>query len=209
MSHSVEASLQRLNTDCIDLLWVHFPDGLTPIEEILRGLDDLVSQGKILHAAWSNFPASRVSRAAILADLKNWAPVAGSQSAVPLGVPHEVSAGARDAVQGGGRLALRRARCACRLSRRPESELTCAHRVVRRCPAQAARPQRDQCGGAVPALGFFFVVLPCLAVVSFTCFAACRAQHQRALKTLSYLCLSVGLVCGLTPVGVLILAFTL
>ncbi|HEY5833858.1 aldo/keto reductase [Streptomyces sp.] len=79
MRHSVEASLQRLGTDYIDLLWVHFPDDLTPIEEILRGLDDLVSQGKILHAALSNFPAWRVSRAATLADLKNWAPVAGIQ----------------------------------------------------------------------------------------------------------------------------------
>ncbi|WP_328887347.1 aldo/keto reductase [Streptomyces sp. NBC_00316] len=79
MRHSVETSLQRLGTDYIDLLWVHFPDDLTPIDEILRGLDDLVSQGKILHAALSNFPAWRVSRAATLADLKNWAPVAGIQ----------------------------------------------------------------------------------------------------------------------------------
>ncbi|MFD7229416.1 aldo/keto reductase [Streptomyces sp. NPDC059881] len=79
MRLSVEASLKRLATDHIDLLWVHFPDDLTPMEEILRGIDDLVSQGKILHAALSNFPAWRVSRAATLADLKNWAPVAGIQ----------------------------------------------------------------------------------------------------------------------------------
>ncbi|SDN15716.1 aldo/keto reductase [Streptomyces wuyuanensis] len=79
MRFSVEASLKRLGTDHIDLLWVHFPDGLTPMEEILRGIDDLVGQGKILHAALSNFPAWRVSRAATLADLKNWAPVAGIQ----------------------------------------------------------------------------------------------------------------------------------
>ncbi|MET7699600.1 aldo/keto reductase [Streptomyces sp. NPDC005485] len=49
------------------------------MEEILRGLNDLVSSGKILHAALSNFPAWRVSRAATLADLKNWAPVSGIQ----------------------------------------------------------------------------------------------------------------------------------
>ncbi|MFF2374874.1 aldo/keto reductase [Streptomyces xiamenensis] len=79
MIASVEASLKRLGTDFIDLLWVHFPDELTPIEEILRGLDDLVSTGKIHHAALSNFPAWRVSRAVTLADLKNWAPVAGIQ----------------------------------------------------------------------------------------------------------------------------------
>lgn len=80
MVASVEASLRRLGTDHIDLLWVHFPDELTPMEEILRGLDDLVSSGKIHHAALSNFPAWRVSRAVTLADLKNWAPVVGIQN---------------------------------------------------------------------------------------------------------------------------------
>jgi aryl-alcohol dehydrogenase-like predicted oxidoreductase len=79
MVSSVEASLRRLGTDYIDLYWVHFPDDLTPMEEILRGIDDLVSSGKILHAALSNFPAWRVSRAVTLADLKNWAPIAGIQ----------------------------------------------------------------------------------------------------------------------------------
>lgn len=77
---SVEASLKRLGTDSIDLLWVHFPDELTPMDEILRGLDDLVSSGKIHHAALSNFPAWRVSRAVTLADLKNWAPIVGIQN---------------------------------------------------------------------------------------------------------------------------------
>ncbi|MFI7133691.1 aldo/keto reductase [Nonomuraea sp. NPDC050153] len=79
MVASLEASLKRLGTDYIDLYWVHFPDGLTPMEEILRGIDDLVSSGKILHAGLSNFPAWRVSRAVTLADLKNWAPIAGIQ----------------------------------------------------------------------------------------------------------------------------------
>ncbi|MFG3585676.1 aldo/keto reductase [Streptomyces sp. NPDC047990] len=77
--HSVEASLKSLGTDYIDLYWVHFPDEVTPMEELLRGLDDLVSSGKILHAALSNFPAWRVSRAVTLAELKNWAPIAGIQ----------------------------------------------------------------------------------------------------------------------------------
>ncbi|NBE51922.1 aldo/keto reductase [Streptomyces boluensis] len=79
MVTSVEASLKRLGTDYIDLLWVHFPDELAPMEEVLRGLDDLVSSGKIHHAALSNFPAWRVSRAVILAELKNWAPIVGIQ----------------------------------------------------------------------------------------------------------------------------------
>ncbi|PRI10447.1 aldo/keto reductase [Leucobacter massiliensis] len=76
---SVEESLTRLNTDYIDVLWVHYPDALTPVEELLRGLDDLVSQGKILYVAFSNFPAWRVSRASLLADVSGWAPVAGIQ----------------------------------------------------------------------------------------------------------------------------------
>ncbi|WKN15649.1 aldo/keto reductase [Streptomyces sp. JUS-F4] len=79
MVASVEASLKRMGTDHIDLLWVHFPDELTPMEEILRGLDDLVSSGKIHHAGLSNFPAWRASRAVTLAELKNWAPVIGIQ----------------------------------------------------------------------------------------------------------------------------------
>jgi aryl-alcohol dehydrogenase-like predicted oxidoreductase len=79
MVRSVEESLTRLKTDRIDLYWVHFPDGVTPMEEILRGLDDLVSAGKILHAGLSNFPAWRVSWAAATADLRGWAPLAGIQ----------------------------------------------------------------------------------------------------------------------------------
>nr|WSW69237.1 hypothetical protein OG461_25275 [Streptomyces sp. NBC_00995] len=54
------------------------------------------------------------------------------------------------------------------------------------------------------ALGFFFILLPCLAVVSFTCFAACRAQRRKVFKALAYACLSVGLACGLAPVVVVI-----
>lgn len=67
---AVEDSLRRLRTDCIDLLWVHFSDTVTPIEEILRALDDLARQGKIHHAGLSDFPAWRTSRAVILAELR-------------------------------------------------------------------------------------------------------------------------------------------
>src|SRR3954449_6981232 len=62
MMRAVEGSLKRLQTDRIDLFWVHFQDGVTPIEEILRGLDDLVTSGKIVHAGLSNFPAWRGAR---------------------------------------------------------------------------------------------------------------------------------------------------
>ncbi|MYR16039.1 hypothetical protein GTY62_36665 [Streptomyces sp. SID724] len=74
-----------------------------------------------------------------------------------------------------------------------------------RGPSAARSAGRD----AVAALGFLFIVLPCLAVVSFTCFAACRAQQHRAFELLAYGCLSVGLVCGLTPIAVLLWASTL
>lgn len=79
MQRSVEASLKRLNTDRIELLWAHLPDGMTPIEEIVRGFDDLVRAGKILHGGLSNFPAWRVARADALAELRGWAPIAGIQ----------------------------------------------------------------------------------------------------------------------------------
>lgn len=79
MVSSVEASLKRLKTDRIDLYWAHMADGVTPLEEIVRGFDDLVRAGKILYAGLSNFPAWRVARAATIAELRSWAPIAGLQ----------------------------------------------------------------------------------------------------------------------------------
>ncbi|GAA2268790.1 aldo/keto reductase [Kitasatospora cystarginea] len=76
---SVEASLKRLRTDHLDLYWAHLPDEVTPVEEVLTALDDLVRDGKILHAGLSNFPAWRVSRAATIAELRGWAPLVGVQ----------------------------------------------------------------------------------------------------------------------------------
>ncbi|MFD2265069.1 aldo/keto reductase [Lacibacterium aquatile] len=79
MLRSVEASLKRLKTDRIDLLWVHMPDGVTPIDEIARGLDDLARSGKILYAGLSDFPAWRVASAATLAEVRGWSPIAAVQ----------------------------------------------------------------------------------------------------------------------------------
>jgi aryl-alcohol dehydrogenase-like predicted oxidoreductase len=79
MIRSLEKSLQRLQTDRIDVYWVHMPDAVTPIEEIARGLDDLVRAGKIIYGGLSDFPAWRVASAAMLAELRGWAPVAGLQ----------------------------------------------------------------------------------------------------------------------------------
>ncbi|PHN68529.1 MULTISPECIES: aldo/keto reductase [Pseudomonas syringae group] len=79
MVSSVEASLKRLKTDRIDLYWAHHPDAVTPIEEILRGLEDLARAGKILYAGLSNFPAWRLARAVTLADISRTLPIAAAQ----------------------------------------------------------------------------------------------------------------------------------
>ncbi|OLR91385.1 aldo/keto reductase [Actinokineospora bangkokensis] len=76
---SVESSLRRLDTDYLDLLHLHVWDGVTPVEEVLRGLDDLVRQGKVLYAAMSNAPAWEVSRMQAIADLRGWTPLVGLQ----------------------------------------------------------------------------------------------------------------------------------
>lgn len=79
MIRSVEASLARLKTDRIDLLWVHMADNVTDTGEIVRGLDDLVRSGKIHYAGFSDFPAWRVARAKTIAELRGWAPIVGLQ----------------------------------------------------------------------------------------------------------------------------------
>ena len=72
MRRSVEGSLKRLDTDHIDLLWLHMWDGMTPVEEVMRALDDLVHAGKVLYVGISDTPAWVVSQANTLADLRGW-----------------------------------------------------------------------------------------------------------------------------------------
>ena len=72
MRRSVEGSLQRLGTDHIDLLWLHMWDGMTPVDEVMRALDDLVGAGKVLYVGISDTPAWVVSQANMLADLRGW-----------------------------------------------------------------------------------------------------------------------------------------
>ena len=76
---SVEASLKRLNTWYIDLLWIHVWDPMTPIEESMRALDDLVRSGKILYVGISDAPAWVVSQANTIADLRGWSSFVGIQ----------------------------------------------------------------------------------------------------------------------------------
>lgn len=76
---SVEASLRALDTDYIDLLHLHVWDSTTPVEEVLRGLDDLVRTGKVHYVAMSNVPAWQVSRMQAVADLRGWTPLVALQ----------------------------------------------------------------------------------------------------------------------------------
>jgi aryl-alcohol dehydrogenase-like predicted oxidoreductase len=74
MMQAVEASLKRLRTDYIDLYLLHIWDSMTPIQEVMRGFDDLVRQGKVLYAGVSDMPAWLVARANTLAELRGWSP---------------------------------------------------------------------------------------------------------------------------------------
>ncbi len=76
---SVEASLRRLKTDYIDLYWLHQWDDTTPVEEVMRALDDLVRAGKLLYLGISDTPAWIVSQANMLADLRGWSRFVGLQ----------------------------------------------------------------------------------------------------------------------------------
>jgi aryl-alcohol dehydrogenase-like predicted oxidoreductase len=72
MMRSVEESLKRLKTDFIDLLYLHIWDDITPIDEVLRGMDDLIRQGKVNYAAISDTPAWVVAKGNTLAELMGW-----------------------------------------------------------------------------------------------------------------------------------------
>lgn len=79
MMQAVEASLKRLNTDYIDLYWLHAWDFTTPVEEVMRAFDDLVHQGKVLHIGISDTPAWIVAQANTLAQLRGWTPFVALQ----------------------------------------------------------------------------------------------------------------------------------
>ncbi|BBY27010.1 aldo/keto reductase [Mycolicibacterium sediminis] len=89
MIRSLEDCLTRLRTDHVDLFMPHFADGVTPIEEILEGLDHLIRSGKVLHGGLSNFPAWRVAGAVVHAD--------SSGLSVPIGIETEYSLADRTA----------------------------------------------------------------------------------------------------------------
>lgn len=79
LAQSVEASLKRLGTDYVDLLWMHAWDGVTPVEEGVRSLDDLVRQGKVLYVGVSDTPAWVVSEAIAVARERGLTPFSAIQ----------------------------------------------------------------------------------------------------------------------------------
>ncbi len=99
MVQSVEASLKRLKTDRIDVYFAHYDDGITPIEEIMRGFDSLVSAGKIVYAGLSNFSAWRSAQAATTALLRGWTPLTSLEveySLLQRGIEREILPFARE-----------------------------------------------------------------------------------------------------------------
>lgn len=93
MTRSVEQSLRQLDTDRIDLLYLHAWDMTTQPDEVMRALDDLVRSGKVQYLGICNTPAWRVSQMQAIADLRGWSPLVALQieySLVERTVEHEL-----------------------------------------------------------------------------------------------------------------------
>lgn len=76
---TVDKSLKRLKTDYIDVLWLHAWDFMTPIEEVMRSLDDLVRMGKVFYIGISDTPAWIIARGNTLAEFHGWSPCVALQ----------------------------------------------------------------------------------------------------------------------------------
>lgn len=83
--NQVEQSLKALNTDYIDLYQIHGPDPLTPLEETLRALDDLVTQGKIRYIGYCNLPAWQAVKALGISRQNGWAEFKSAQCYYSIG----------------------------------------------------------------------------------------------------------------------------
>jgi aryl-alcohol dehydrogenase-like predicted oxidoreductase len=77
--NACEHSLRRLQTDYIDLYWLHCWDKFTPVEETMRALDDLVAAGKVRYLGFSDTPAWKVAEAHVTASLRGWTPLIALQ----------------------------------------------------------------------------------------------------------------------------------
>jgi aryl-alcohol dehydrogenase-like predicted oxidoreductase len=85
LARSLEQSLRRLQTDYVDVLWLHMRDATTPIEEFVRALDDQVRLGKVLYVGISDSPAWVAARANAIAEVRGWSPFVAVQ------VPYSVA----------------------------------------------------------------------------------------------------------------------
>lgn len=81
---ALDDSLRRLRTDRVDLYWVHMRDPFTPVDEVMRALDDQVRAGKVLYVGVSNWAAWEVAQANTVAELRGWTPFAAIQVAYSL-----------------------------------------------------------------------------------------------------------------------------
>jgi len=79
MMQSLNRSLRRLNTDYVDLFWLHSWDFMSPVEEVMRSLDDMVKQGKVLYLGISDAPAWVISKANMYARQNGLTPFEASQ----------------------------------------------------------------------------------------------------------------------------------
>jgi aryl-alcohol dehydrogenase-like predicted oxidoreductase len=77
---SVEASLRSMNTEYVDLLWVHTREAWTPVVEVMRALDDLIRSGKVLYIGVSDWPAWEAAEANTTAELRGWTRFVALQS---------------------------------------------------------------------------------------------------------------------------------
>ncbi|EHN12327.1 Oxidoreductase [Patulibacter medicamentivorans] len=75
----LEQSLRRLQTDYVDLLWLHNWDRRAPIDETMRALDDLVTAGKVRYVGFSDVPAWKTAEAQTMAGFRDWAPIVALQ----------------------------------------------------------------------------------------------------------------------------------
>jgi aryl-alcohol dehydrogenase-like predicted oxidoreductase len=90
---AVEGSLQRLDTDYIDLFLLHIPDPVTPLEETARALDDLVRKGCVRYVGFCNYPAWKAQKLIGIQERLNLTPVAAAQmyySLLGRDIEHEV-----------------------------------------------------------------------------------------------------------------------
>jgi aryl-alcohol dehydrogenase-like predicted oxidoreductase len=79
LTAACDESLRRLQTDYIDLYWMHLWDRFTPIDETMRALDDLVTAGKVRYVGFSDTPAWKVAQAQVTASFRGWAPLVALQ----------------------------------------------------------------------------------------------------------------------------------